>query len=163
MATVSLSVGHDESGLGLLLEVRAASPRFFIRARPRRHSCEASSLDVRPPPPCPPIPMEDPTDELQETLAKVVDPVSVLKLTLEPVVPAPVVLNTSVLSPGGMAPLSLVLVGQVWSLTQYLIFRGKTILADIYKHYVLRRKWFSSDFSKCFYDWLRIAFCRRET
>ena len=57
--------------------------------------------------------MEDPTDELQETLAKVVDPVSVLKLTLEPVVPAPVVLNTSVLSPGGMAPLSLVLVGQV--------------------------------------------------
>ena len=77
--------------------------------------------------------MEDPTDELQETLAKVVDPVSVLKLTLEPVVPAPVVLNTSVLSPGGMAPLSLVLVGQVWSLTQYLIFRGKTILADVYK------------------------------
>ena len=114
MATVSLSVGHDESGLGFLVEVRAASPRFFIRARPRRHSCEASSLDVRPPPPpCPPIPMEDPTDELQETLAKVVDPVSVLKLTLEPVVPAPVVLNTSVLSPGGMAPLSLVLVGQV--------------------------------------------------
>ena len=66
--------------------------------------------------------MEDPTDELQETLAKVVDPVSVLKLTLEPVVPAPVVLNTSVLSPGGIAPLSLVLVGQVWSLTQYLFF-----------------------------------------
>ena len=75
--------------------------------------------------------MEDPTDELQETLAKVVDPVSVLKLTLEPVVPAPVVLNTSVLSPGGMAPLSLVLVGQVLSPTQYLNFRGKTILADI--------------------------------
>ena len=113
MATDSLSVGHDESGLGLLVEVTAASPRFLIRGRPRRHSCaEASSLEVRlPPPPCcppPPIPMEDPTEELQERLAKVVDPASVLKLTLEPVVPAAVV-KTSLLSAGGMALLSLVL------------------------------------------------------
>ena len=111
MATVSLSVGHDESGLGLLVEATAASPRFFIRARPLRHSCEASSLEVRLPPPCPPTPMDDPTEELQERLAKVVDPASVLKLTLEPVVPAPVV-KTSVLSAGGVAPLSLVLVAR---------------------------------------------------
>ena len=70
--------GHVDKGRGE--RVTAASPRFLMRARPRRHSCEESSQERRGV--VPPPPMDELTEEVQEFVANVE---SVLKLTLEPV------------------------------------------------------------------------------